>query len=71
MKVSLIPDHQASTMIPARIDSVCNASLEREAPAPTMEVSTGNATIRLFQNADRELVETVLRYMLGGAAYAG
>ena len=71
VKVALIPDHQVSTMIPARIDPAGNAHLELEPPTPTMEVSTGNATIRLFQNADRELVETVLRYMLGGAAYAG
>ena len=71
VKVSLVPDHQSSTMIPARMDPVCNASLEKEPPTLTMEVSNGNATIRLFQNADRELVEIVLRYMLGGAAYAG
>lgn len=71
VKVSLIPDHQTNTMIPARKNPVCNASLEREPQTPIMEVSNGNATIRLFQNADTELVETVLRYMLGGAAYAG
>lgn len=71
VKVSLIPDHQTSTMIPVKIDSVCNSSLEPKSPPPTMEVSTGNTTIRLFQNADRELVETVLRYMLGGATYVG
>ena len=71
VKVSLIPDHQANTMIPARMDPVRNTSPEQEPHTPTMEVSTGNATIRLFQNADRDMVETVLRYMLGGAAYAG
>lgn len=70
MKVELIPDQPINTVTPVRTDLADAPSAPSiEPPIPTMEVSAGNVTIRLYPNADRELTETVLRYMLGGAAY--
>ena len=69
VKVELIPDQPVNTLVPVRADPADASSIET--PLPTMEISAGNVTIRLFPAAGRELTETVLRYMMGGAAYAG
>ena len=70
VKVDLIPGHE---FMPGR--SIPNDCLVHDPPVmtrkdPTVEILLGNSTIRFFQGADRELVETTLR-CLGGNAYAG
>ena len=69
VRVDLIPDH--SDLLPASTRNCSSNQAANDASAPALEVSVGNATIRLFRNADVELVETVLRHALRGAAYAG
>lgn len=69
VKIDLIPDCPASTALSSRVNCTNHATLEP--PAPAMEISVGKTTVRLFVNADTEMVETVLRYMLGGGSYAG
>ena len=69
VKIDMIPDLPDRTALSTQVNSANYAAPYPS--APTMELSVGNTTIRLFRNADREMVETVLRYTLGGAAYAG
>ncbi len=69
VKIDLIPDQSVSTMSSPQVSSA-NHTAPRPS-APTMEISVGKATLRLFRDADTDMVETVLRSMLGGAAYAG
>ena len=69
MRVDLISDHPG--LLPASARNGLPSQAANDAMAPAMEVSVGNATIRLFRNADAELVDAVLRHALRGAAYAG
>lgn len=69
VKINLIPDRIVGTVLSPQAGAANHATFEPS--VPIMEVSIGNATIRLFVNADTELVETVLRYLPGGAVYAG
>ena len=63
VKVELIPDHNA-----------CCTQLEQNALAdpmqPAVEILAGKASVRLFNGADQQLVEAVLK-SLGGILYAG
>lgn len=70
VKVDLIPGHE---FMPGRsIPNDCPvhdpAAIDQKTPA--IEILLGNSTIRFFQGADRDLVETTL-LCLGGNAYAG
>ncbi len=69
VKIDLIPDRPVSTALSSQVDSANHVTLEPS--VPTMEISVGKATLRLFHDADADMVETVLRSMLGGAVYAG
>ena len=69
VKVDLIPGHE---FMPGR--SIPNDCLVHDPTAmaqkvPAAEILLGNSTIRFFQGADRDLVETTL-LCLGGNAYA-
>lgn len=68
VKVDLLPDRAEGMH---ELTQSHASSPAAESNAPTVEISIGNATVRLFRNADAELVETVLRHVLRGAAYAG
>ena len=70
VKVDLIPGHE---FMPGRsIPNGCSvhalAAMTQKGPA--VEILLGNLTIRFFQSADRDLVETTL-LCLGGNADAG
>lgn len=71
VKVDLIPGHEfmpGNHPIPNSCPVYDSAAMTRKDPA--VEILLENSTIRFFQGADRDLVETTLR-CLGGNAYAG
>ena len=70
VKVDLVPGHE---FMPGRLisnDCPGHVPAAMAQKGPAVEISLGNATIRFFQGADRDLVETTL-ICLGGNAYAG
>ena len=70
VKVNLIPGHEFMLGRPIPNDGTVHDPTTMPQNDPTVEILLGNSTIRFFQGANRELVETTLR-CLGGNAYAG
>lgn len=69
VKVDLIPD---PAFIPAPMEpeqSTCIVPDLAARELPTVEILLGNATIRFFNNTDKNLIEATLR-CLGGVGYA-
>ena len=70
VKVDLLPGQEFMPGGPIPNDCPVHAPAAIAQKGPAVEILLGNSTIRFFQGADRDLVETTL-LCLGGNAYAG
>jgi len=65
VKVNLMPD-SASLLVPLQVDqNTCIVPDLATKELPTVEILIGNATIRFFNNTDKNLIETTLKCMGG------
>jgi transposase-like protein len=65
VKVDLMPD-SASMPAPLQVEkNTCIAPNLATKELPTVEILIGNATIRFFNNTDKNLIETTLKCMGG------